>query len=105
MGVGIVSLEYLQTNIRILKDKASRANKNRNDFRVFVLTYPQTNFKPSKTSERIPFTGTIDQIGSDIQKIKEMEVDHIIFCYLFSMENKDPKQMIYLTEQLSRFAT
>jgi probable F420-dependent oxidoreductase len=104
MGVGIVSLEYLETNIRILKDKASRTNKNKNDFRVFVLTYPQTNFKPSKTCERIPFTGTIDQIGSDIQKIKEMEVDHIIFCYLFSMENKDPKQMIYLTKQLSRFA-
>ena len=105
MGVGIVSLEYLQTNIRILKDKASRSNKNKNDFRVFVLTYPQTNFKPSKTCERIPLTGTIDQIGSDIQKIKEMEVDHIIFCYLFSMENKDPKKMIYLTKQLSRFAT
>jgi probable F420-dependent oxidoreductase len=104
MGVGIVSLEYLQTNIRILKDKASRSNKNKNDFRVFVLTYPQTNFKPSKTCERIPLTGTIDQIGSDIQKIKEMEVDHIIFCYLFSMENKDPKKMIYLTKQLSRFA-
>lgn len=105
MGVGIASLEYLQTNIRILKDMAIRSNKNKNDFRVFVLTYPQINFKPSKTCERIPLTGTIDQIGSDIQKIKEMEVDHIIFCYLFSMENDDPKKMIYLTKQLSRFAT
>jgi probable F420-dependent oxidoreductase len=105
MGVGIASLEYLQTNIRLLKDIAIRSNKNKNDFRVFVLTYPQTNFKPSRTSERIPLTGTIDQIGSDIQKIKEMEVDHIIFCYLFSMENNDPKKMIYLTKQLSRFAT
>jgi hypothetical protein len=97
-GIHWLSLEYLQTNIRILKDKASRSNKNKNDFRVFVLTYPQTNFKPSITCERIPLTGTIDQIGNDIQKIKEMEVDHIIFCYLFSMENKNPKKMIYLTK-------
>jgi probable F420-dependent oxidoreductase len=105
MGVGIESLEYLQNNIRMLKDEASRANKHKNNFRVFILTYPQTNIKPSKTHERIPLTGTVDQIGDDIQKIKEMGVDHIIFCYLFSIENKDPKKTIYLTKQLSKFAT
>src|SRR5919202_1484211 len=69
MGVGIESLEYLQNNIRMLKDEASRANKHKNNFRVFILTYPQTNITPSKTHERIPLTGTVDQIGDDIQKI------------------------------------
>jgi probable F420-dependent oxidoreductase len=104
MGVGIASLEYLQSNIRMLKDEAnSKANKNNKNSRVFVLTYPQTEFKHSKTGERIPLTGTIDQIGSDVQKIKEMGVEHIIFCYLFSMENKDSKKAVYLTKQLSKF--
>ena len=86
MGGGVVSLEYLENNISMLKDEVGRANKNKNNFTVFVLTYPQTNFKSSKTGQRIPLTGSIDEIGADIQKIKEMGADHIIFCYLLSIE-------------------
>jgi probable F420-dependent oxidoreductase len=104
MGGGVVSLEYLENNISMLKDEVGRANKNKNNFRVFVLTYPQTNFKSSKTGQRIPLTGSIDEIGGDIQKIKEMGADHIIFCYLFSIEEKDIKKTIGLTKQLSEFA-
>ena len=104
MGVGIASLDYLHNNIRILKEEATRANKNNNNFRVFVLAYPQSNSKSSKSGERIPLNGTIDQIGSDMQRIKEMGVDHIILCYLFSKENKDPKKTVSLTKQLSDFA-
>jgi probable F420-dependent oxidoreductase len=104
MGVGIASLEYLQNSIRKLKDDASRTNKNKDGFEVLVLTYPQTDFKSYKTGERIPLTGNIDQIGGDILKIKEMEVSHIIFCYLFSAENTDIKKILSLTKQLSEFA-
>jgi probable F420-dependent oxidoreductase len=104
MGVGIASLDYLRNNMRILKDEANRANKNKRNFRVFVLAYPQTDSRYSKSGERIPLNGTIDQIGSDIQKIKEMGVDHIILCYLFSKENRDPKKTVRLTKQLSDFA-
>jgi len=104
MGGGVVSLEYLENNISMLKDEVGRANKNKNNFRVFVLTYPQTNFKSSKTGQRIPLTGSIDEIGADIQKINELGVDHIIFCYLLSIEEKDIKKTIGLTKQLSEFA-
>ncbi|MGA9151089.1 MAG: hypothetical protein WBZ36_10960 [Candidatus Nitrosopolaris sp.] len=31
--------------------------------------------------ERFPLTGTIDQAGNDIQSIKQMGIDHIIFSY------------------------
>ena len=82
----------------MLKDEASRTNKNKDNFEVLVLTYPQTDFKPYKTGERIPLTGNIDQIGGDILKIKEMGVSHIIFCYLFSAENNNTKETISLTK-------
>lgn len=104
MGVGIASLDYLQNNIKILKDETRRTNKNKDNFEVLVLTYPQTDFKPYNTGERIPLTGNIDQIGGDILKIKEMGVSHIIFCYLFSAENSNTQEMISLTKQLSKFA-
>jgi hypothetical protein len=68
------------------------------------LTYPQTDVKSYKTGERIPLTGNIDQIGGDIRKMEEMEVNHIIFCYLFSAENNNTKGTISVTKQLSKFA-
>jgi probable F420-dependent oxidoreductase len=104
MGVGIASLDYLHNNIKVLKDEASRANQNKNNFRIYVLAYPRTYSKYSKSGERIPFNGTIDQIGSDMRRIKEMGVDHVILCYLFSKENKDPNKTVLLTRQLSDFA-
>ncbi len=49
-------------------------------------------------------TGTVDQIGSDVERIKAMGAEHIIFGYAFSPIGKDTKNMIEITKQLSRFA-
>ncbi len=49
-------------------------------------------------------SGTIDQIGSDIERIKAMEAEHIIFGYAFSPTGKEAKKMIEVTKQLARFA-
>jgi probable F420-dependent oxidoreductase len=103
MGVGVRSLEYLDNNMRTLRDLFDRTNGTNNNFKAIVLTYPQTELKSSATGERIPFTGSIDQIGNDVQKVKEMGVDHIIFCYLFSKENKNTLKAVYLTKKLSEF--
>ncbi len=108
---GAVSLGSLENNIKILKDKAANANKNPNDFRIVVLLYPgrysnSNKEKVKESNSRIPFTGTIDEMGSDLQKIKEMGVvDHVIFSYNFSSEGRDIEKMIQTTKQLSKFAT
>jgi hypothetical protein len=50
-------------------------------------------------------SGTIDQIGSDIERMKVMDgVEHIIFGYAFSPTGRDVKKMVELTKQLARFA-
>jgi hypothetical protein len=49
-------------------------------------------------------TGTIDQIGSDIKRIKDMGVEHIIFGYNFMPVGRDVDNMIEKTKQLSKFA-
>jgi hypothetical protein len=104
---GAVYLESLENNTKILKDKAAKANKNPNDFRVIVLLYPGRYSNSNKEKEvRIPFTGIIDEAGSDLQKIKEMGVvDHVIFSYNFSSEGRNMEKIIQTTKQLSKFAT
>ena len=49
-------------------------------------------------------TGTTDQIGSDIEKIKAMDIEHIIFGHAFSTIARDMKKMIEITKELARFA-
>ena len=49
-------------------------------------------------------TGTVDQIGANINQIKAMGVEHIIFGHAFSPLGKEMKKMVEITKQLARFA-
>jgi len=59
-------------------------NKDSKNFQTIVLVYPNIeNQSPTNDGNRFPLTGTIDEIGMDIQQIKDMGVDHIVFGYNF----------------------
>ena len=58
----------------------------------------------SSEQQRLTMTGTTDQIGIDIDKIKAMGVEHIIFGYAFSAISKDMNKAIQITNQLARFS-
>src|SRR5215467_1331439 len=88
LGLIVGSLEYVENTIKTIKDIANKANKNPNNFKVILLTYP--NIVDSKSaSQRFPLTGTIDQLADDMQRIKQMDIDHIIFGYNFIPIGRD----------------
>jgi probable F420-dependent oxidoreductase len=107
---GFGPLEQLEQAINGLRESARKANKDPSKIRVFVLTYPNvldssySSAASSSEQQRLPMTGTIDQIGTDIDQIKAMDVEHIIFGHVFSAVGKDMKKMIEITKQLARFA-
>ena len=109
---GFGPLEQLEQTINGLREGARKANKDPSKIRVFALTYPNVlqSSSSSATSssfseqQRLPMTGTIDQIGSDIDQIKATGVEHIIFGHKFSPIGKDMEKMIEITKQLARFA-
>jgi probable F420-dependent oxidoreductase len=101
------SLEYLESVIKTIKDIANKANKDPNNFEVILLTHPNivdSKNQPTNEGQRFPLTGTIHEIGSDIQRIKQMGVGHIIFGYNFVPIGRDVDNMIEKTKQLSKFA-
>jgi probable F420-dependent oxidoreductase len=108
LGLIAGPLEYLDNTIKAIKDLANKANKDPNNFRIILLTYPNivVDSKSQATNEaqRFPLTGTIDQAGNDIQRIKQMRIDHIIFGYNFISVGKDLEKMMDITKQLSKFA-
>ncbi|HEX5892936.1 MAG TPA: TIGR03619 family F420-dependent LLM class oxidoreductase [Nitrososphaeraceae archaeon] len=100
-------LEYLENTIKAIKDITNKANKDPNIFNIILLTYPDIDDSKNRSTnevQRFPLTGTIDQIGSDIKRIKDMGVEHIIFAYNFIPSGRDVDNMIDKTKQLSKFA-
>jgi probable F420-dependent oxidoreductase len=106
LGVVGGPLEYTENTIKAMKERASQANKNPDNFRTIMMTYPNVKEGVSSKNDknRFPLTGTIDEIGSDIQRVKGMGVDHIIFGYNFLPIGRDVAKMIDISKQLSKFA-
>jgi probable F420-dependent oxidoreductase len=105
---GSVPLEQQEQAINGLREAARKANKDPSNIRIFVLSYPNVLDSSSQSSSsnqpRSPMSGTIDQIGSDIDRFKAMGAEHIIFGYAFSPIGRDVKKMIEVTKQLARYA-
>ena len=104
-------LEYLDNTIKTIKDIANKANKDPNKFKVILLAHLNValDSKGQSTTttnedQRFPFTGTIDQIGNDIKRIKQMDIDHIIFRYVFIPIGREVNKMLDLTKQFAKFA-
>jgi probable F420-dependent oxidoreductase len=103
---GFGPLEQLGQAINSLKESARKADKDPSKIRVYMVSYPNVLESASSSSNQIrtPMTGTIEQIGSDIEQIKAMGTDHMIFGHLFSPVGKDMKKMVEVTMQLAKFA-
>jgi hypothetical protein len=103
-------LVYLDNTIKTIKDIATKASKDPNNFKVILLAHLNVDLdsksQSSATNEgkRFPFTGTIDQIGNDIKKVKQMDIDHIVFGYAFIPMGSDVDKMLDITKQLAKFA-
>ena len=90
---GTGSLKDFENSIKSLKEQASRVNKNPDNFRTIMLTYPKV-IADNNDKNRYPLAGTIDQIGDDIRGMKEIGVDHIIFDYMFAPIGSNVDEMI-----------
>jgi probable F420-dependent oxidoreductase len=112
LGVVAGPLEYLDNTIKTIKDIANKANKDPNNFKVILLAHlnvaldskSQSTTTTTDEDQRFPFTGTIDQIGNDIKRIKQMDIDHIVFGYNFVPIGRDLDKMLDITKQLAKFA-
>jgi len=100
---GFGPLEQLEQVINGLKDSARKADKDPSKISIYMVSYPNVLESPSNQI-RAPMTGTIEQIGSDIEQIKAMGTDHIIFGHIFSSLGRDMKKMVEVTKELARIA-
>ena len=103
---GFGAIEQLEQVINGLKESARKVDKDPSKVSIYMVSYPNVSESASSSSNqtRTPMTGTIEQIGSDIEQIKAMGTDHIIFGHLFSFVGRDMKKMVEVTMELAKFA-
>jgi len=99
-------LAQLQSTLDNMKELAKKANKYPNSSKVILLTYPQISESKSSVGEnqRLPMTGTIEEIGNDISKIKDMGIEHIVLGFFFSPIYSDTERIIEISKKLMSYA-
>jgi probable F420-dependent oxidoreductase len=89
--------DYVGNGIRILKEEEKKENRH---LEIITLMFPE--IKESNKEEgatRNPFSGTIDEIGNDLRKMKGMGVNHVIF----GLTDPNLDRVIDTAKQLSIF--
>jgi len=102
---GFGPLEQLEHVINGLKENARKHDKDPSKIDIYIGSYPNVLESPVAPNEtRSPMTGTIEQIGNDIEQIKAMGTNHIFFGYMSPSIRKDMKKIVQVTKQFARFA-
>jgi probable F420-dependent oxidoreductase len=102
---GFGPLKQLEQVINSLRESARKVDKDPSNIGIYLGSYPNVLESPVPSNEeRSPMTGTIDQIGSDIEQIKAMGTNHIFFGYMSSSIRNDMKKMVEVTKQFARFS-
>lgn len=98
-------IDFLEKGVKSLNEQALKIKRGK-DLRNTVLTFPQpvtgsSSTRDSKNGQpRFPLSGSIDLIGQDINAIKNLGFDQIIFAFVgLKLDN-----VVDTAKMLSRFA-
>ena len=100
-------LDFIENSIKSLKAQAIKENRSPDQIKTVIMTFPQVSQEKSNSGEagqqqqpqRFPLTGTIEEIGKDIKRIKDMGVEHIIFAFV----GLELDKVIDTAKQLGKF--
>jgi probable F420-dependent oxidoreductase len=102
-------LDFIENSVKSLKGQAIKENRSPDQIKTVIMTFPQISQEKSNSSggtgqqqqqsERFPLTGTIEEIGKDIKRIKDMGVEHIIFAFV----GLELDKVIDTAKQLGKF--
>ena len=95
------SYEYFENSIKMFNDSIKKSTRERKDFDLTILTFPYILTRSSE-NERAPMNGTIEEIGSDLTKLKSFGVDRVIFA-VNAEKNYDVNETIDFVKELKNF--
>ena len=104
--IGVIrnDLDQLQITLDLLRREVVNSNRNLDDFEIVVIIYPDVSEQVTQEKRRSAFTGTIGEIGNDIDKLKKMGVGHIILNYNRSLIEDDMNAIIDVSKRILTYS-
>jgi hypothetical protein len=97
------SFEYFHNLIKMFNDYIEKSSRTRKDFDLTILTYPYLMKSSYEKSNRSPMTGgRIDEISSDLSKLKSIGVDRVILA-VNAEKDYDVNETIEFVKELKKF--
>ena len=87
-------LDYITNGIKTLKEK-----DRHHHLEVITAVFPEVKQSAKSGAQRSLFSGTIDDIGSDLRRLQDIGVNHVIF----GLMDLDLDQVVDTAKQLSKF--
>lgn len=105
------SLDQAKSNIVKIRTECYKANRNPEDIQIAAILYPDvTDFSNNNKKNtdgnhkhRHLLSGSINEIGKDIQEINKIGVDHAILNYNRSSISDDIDKIIDVSERIRTF--
>jgi len=102
LGALAIPIPTFEQLISGFKQVVEKAGKNPDNFDVSTLTFPQISETSSGNGDRFPMTGTIEEVGGDIEKLKEIGVDRVILVE-FAGDGYDVDKSVQVAKELKKF--
>lgn len=102
LGALIGPFEYFKQLAQLFNESIEKSSRSREEFDFTVLTFPYLMEGSNSGEDRMPMTGTVDQIGSDLSRLKEFGVDRVILA-MNSDEGYEVDQALNTCNELREF--
>jgi len=104
------SLDEAKSNLNRIRNECRKAKKDPKDIHIAAILYPNVidSSNTDKERHRIQpkrqfLSGSVDQVGTDLQEVKRIGVDHLILNYNRSVISDNTDKIIEVSKQLSGF--
>lgn len=106
------SLDEVESNIYKIRNECRKAKKDPKDIHIAAILYPNVidssnadkeREESGKQPKRQLLSGSVDQVGKDLQEVERIGVDHLILNYNRSVISDNTDKIIEVSKELSGF--
>jgi alkanesulfonate monooxygenase SsuD/methylene tetrahydromethanopterin reductase-like flavin-dependent oxidoreductase (luciferase family) len=104
------SLDEAKSKINKIRNECRKAKRDPKDIHIAAILYPNVidSANADKERHRIQpqqnlLSGSVDQVGKDLQEVERIGVDHLILNYNRSAISDNTDKIIEVSKQLSSF--
>jgi probable F420-dependent oxidoreductase len=104
IGVAGAPLEYVERSVQAIRDSTTKLGRDPGALEFSILASPDLFDVPLPEDRRLPFAGTMEQIGADIARMERMGATRAILNFSYASRSVDPARALAVAKELANMA-